>query len=275
MRTLCAALLCGLLPGTMAAAAEVLVPAGTTVYAELQQRLTSKKGIHRSGDPARATVWRDVVVDGRTVIRQGTPILVNIKSVKPKRLTGRRGSLELEALSVKSTDGTEVALDGGYDASGNQRVALASALATALDWSVTVVKGKEAVLPPGTIFDAQVKVSTRLGGVAAINAPAPARDDFTVTVLYDRIVDKENHLPLQVRRCGIVIGDAAVVTVNEQSLPAPIPVEILNSEMSGECVQYRARVELKRLGRQLGAGINRFEVESQTERAEVILAVEL
>lgn len=270
MRTVCAALLC-MLAGTVVAA-EVLVPAGTTVYAELQQRLTSKKDIHQAGDPARATVWRDVVVDGRTVIQKGTSIVVKIKSIKPKRLTGRRGSLELEALSVKGADGTELILDGGYDASGNQRVALASSLATALDWSVTVLKGKEAVLPPGTLFDAQVKVSTRVDGSALRPPPSSG---FDVRVLYDNIADKEDYLPLQIKRCGIVIGDAGVVTVNDQALSESIPVEILDSQVMDECVQYRARIELKQLGRHLGVGINRFEVESQAERTEVILAVEL
>jgi hypothetical protein len=273
MRSFCAVLLC-MLAGTVAAA-DVLVPAGTTVYAELQQRLTSKKGIHQVGDPARATVWRDVVVNGQIVIPKGTSVIVKIKAIKPKRLTGRRGSIELEAVSVKGTDGTELTLDGGYDASGNQRVALASSLATALSWSVTVIKGKEAVLPPGTLFDAQVKVSTRIDTSRLKPLPQGARDNFNVRVLYDSIVDKEDHLPLQITRCGIVIGDATVVTVNDEALPEPISVEILDSQVANDCVQYRARVELKRLGRQLGVGINRFEIESQSERAEVILAVEL
>jgi len=273
MRSFCAVLLCTL-AGTVAAT-EVLVPAGTTVYAELQQRLTSKKGIHRVGDPARATVWRDVVVNGQVVIPQGTPVVVKIKSVKPKRLTGRRGSIELEAVSVNGTDGSQLTLDGGYDASGNQRVALASSLASALSWSVTVIKGKEAVLPPGTLFDAQIKLSTGVESSRPGPPPQATRNNFDVAVLYDSIVDKEDHLPLEITRCGIVIGNATVVTVNDEALAEPITVEILNSQIAGDCVQYRARVELKRLGRQLGVGINRFEIESQSERAEVILAVEL
>ena len=255
-------------------AAEVLLPAGTTVYAQLQQRLTSKKGIHRDGDPARAIVWRDVVVDGYTVIPQGTSIRVNMTNIRPKRLRDRRGSLELEALNVNASDGSIVELDGGYDASGNDRVALSSSLRSALSWSVTVLKGKEAVLPPGTLFDAQVKVSKSVS-VSTPRVAASQDKTFAVDILYDNMADKEEFLPLQITRCGIVIGDASVVTVNDSALEEPIPVDILSSRVDGACVNYRGRIELRRLGRQLSAGINRFEIDSQDSRVEVILAVEL
>ena len=259
-----------------AEAAQTALPAGTTVYAELQQRLTSKKGVHKAGEPARATVWRDVVVDGRTLIKAGTSMRVQIKAIQHKRLTGRRGQLELAALSVAAVDGTPVELDGGYRAGGQQRMALASSLSSAIDWSMTLVKGKEAVLPKGTIFDAQVRVSTRVsprpeaagGGKGGIG-------DFTVQVLYDGITDKETHLPMEITRCGIVIGEPAVVTVNAVSLDAPVPVEVLSQAVVNQCVRYRARLELKKLGRSFVPGINRFEIQSQEDRQEVILDVEL
>jgi hypothetical protein len=256
-------------------AAEVLVPAGTTVYAELQQRLTSKKGIHRAGDPARATVWQDVTVDGKIVIVKGTPISVKIKAVEPKRLTSRRGSLELEAATVGAIDGTDHTQDCGYDNIGNNRVALASSLASAIAWSVTVLKGKEAVLPPGTIFDTQIKLSTPVQATAAAGADPEAANNFTADILYDSMTDKAEHLPMDIRRCGIVIGDAAIVTVNAQALAEPVPIEIISTRVSGKCVDYRARVELKRLGKHFGPGINYFELTSQGERTAAILGVEL
>ncbi len=264
-------MLCAL--ASSANAAEVLVPAGTTVYAELQQRLTSKKGIHRVGDPARAILWRDVVVDEKVVIAKGTPIKVTMKELAPKRLTGRRGSLELEATTVAATDGTMISLDGGYDNSGKNRVALASAFSSAIAWSVTVLKGKEAVLPPGTIFDIQVKLSTPIQ--TTVQAPPAMEDNFIAEIIYDAMTDKAEHLPMDIRRCGIVIGDANIVTVNAKPLAKPVPIEITSTRVTGKCVDYRARVELKRLGKHLGPGINHFELTSQGERTAVILAVEL
>ena len=258
----------------VANAKDVIVPAGTPIFVELQQRLTSKKGIHRAGDPARAAVWRDVVVDGKVVIAKGTSVRVKISSVKPKRLTGRRGSLKLEALHVTATDGTNLILDGGYDNSGHDRVALTSSLISAFSWSATMLKGKDAVLPPGTIFDAQVKLTTAVEG-RAVQQATDQPHDFSANVLYDAMTDKAEHLPLNVRRCGIVIGDAAVRAVNEKPLKEPVRIEILDTRINDKCVNYRARVDLRRLGKHFGPGINRFDLTSQGEQTTVLLTVEL
>ena len=255
-------------------AGELVIPAGTTVYAELEQRLTSKKGVHAVGDAARATVWRDVVVDGQTVIERGAPLLVRIKAVKHKRLTDRRGTLVLEALHVKAVDGTKVGLDGGYDSTAKDQVTMASTLSSTIDWSVTFVKGREAVLAPGTIFDAQVKVSTPLSLVDGAHGPSIS-SDFQAQVLYETMGVKEEQLPVEIRRCGIVVGEPQVVSVNDKSLKEPIPVQVFSSRVNKNCVTYRTRIELKKLGKFFVPGINRFQIQSQDARAEVILDVEL
>jgi len=140
---------------------------------------------------------------------------------------------------------------------------------------VTVLKGKDAVLPPGTIFDAQIKLSTSVQATATANEDPQAAKNFSAEILYDAMTDKVEHLPMNIHRCGIVIGEAAIVTVNTQTLAEPVPIEIISTRISGKCVDYRARVELKRLGKHFGPGINHFELTSQGERAAVILAVEL
>ena len=89
------------------------VPVGTTIYCELDQRVTSKKKLTSVGDLIRARVWQDVQANGRIVIRAGTPMFVRVSQLQGARVAGRKGSLELEAFSVPAVDGSEILLQGG------------------------------------------------------------------------------------------------------------------------------------------------------------------
>ena len=116
------------LPGSLFAET-VSVPSGTRVFIELDQEVTSKKKHNRTGNFVRAHVWRNVVVDGRTVIEAGAPAFVKIGEIKSAKVAGIKGQLELEALQVTAIDGADVDLEGGYDQSGKGRMALSISLA--------------------------------------------------------------------------------------------------------------------------------------------------
>src|SRR5215510_14320583 len=102
-----------LIASTLARAEELVIPQGTVVFGALDERITSNAGKFRVGYPVDGHVWKDVVVDGHTIIRAGTPIELRISRLAGKSIGGGGGSLEIMAVSVKAVDGTEISLSGG------------------------------------------------------------------------------------------------------------------------------------------------------------------
>ncbi|MEO0423514.1 MAG: hypothetical protein AAF184_14350 [Pseudomonadota bacterium] len=270
------ALLCTI---ATASAVEITVPAGTTVYAELDQKVTSKKRAFAVGDIVDARVWRDVQIDGRTVFEAGAPMTVRISDLQHKRIAGRKGDIELEAVSVQAVNGQTINLDGGYDKKGKHRMALAASLAFFVAWPTIFLKGKDAVLEPGTVFDAEVEGNQRLvlEGVSAatqLRLGDGPQTDVSAEVLYDRMGEKERNLPLAITSCQVDLQPPRVLTVNDQSIEA-IDAEVQNTRESDGCSEYAATVDLKVLGKHFTKGINRFEIGSAGHVAEVVLDVEL
>jgi hypothetical protein len=49
-------------------------------------------------------VWRNVVVDGETVVRAGTPMVLRISDISKRRIAGRGGDVEIRAVSVTAVN---------------------------------------------------------------------------------------------------------------------------------------------------------------------------
>ena len=60
---------------TLAFSAEVVIPRGTVVFGELEERITSNENKFRVGYEVDSHVWKDVIVDGHVVIPAGTPMV--------------------------------------------------------------------------------------------------------------------------------------------------------------------------------------------------------
>ena len=130
--------------GVTAAAAlvhaeELVVPQGTVVFGALDERITSNANKFRIGYPVDGHVWKDVVVDGHTIIRAGTPIELRISELTGKSIGGAGGSLRVMAVAVKAVDGTEISLSGGYDQSASDISGLTRALSMFL-WPASFTK---------------------------------------------------------------------------------------------------------------------------------------
>lgn len=132
-------------------AAQQLVSAtllqGTAVYTTTEREVSSK--VARVGDRIPLRVAEDVVVDGVTVIRAGTPGTGEVTRIDKKGMFGKSGKIEARVLSVRvgkhSISLTGTANDEG---SGGTAGVVAAAL---LLWPVApFVTGKSATLPPGT-----------------------------------------------------------------------------------------------------------------------------
>lgn len=261
-----------------AVAQSVTIRAGTTVYGELDQSVTSKKRKTTVGEIVRAHVWRDVVIDGRVVIKAGAPVVVRVADVKSAKIAGIKGDLELEAVSVRGIGGSDVLVDGGYDKSGKGRKALSVTLFALVAWPLIFIKGKQATLDSGTVFDCTVQsdVTVAVDGSAPIRIRLADDSGLTVEVLYDQVDPeaKVKTLPVVLRSSEGTIESAAIVTVNEKGVK-PLPLTLGNRKTVDNGEEVEGTIDLGKLAKVLSKGINRFEIEAAGARTEVVLDVEL
>jgi hypothetical protein len=258
------------------AAEEIVVPQGTVVFGELDERITSNANKFRVGYPVDGHVWKDVVVDGHTIIRAGTPLELRISRLSGSGTGGRGGSLEIMAVSVKAVDGTEISLDGGYDQVANDISGLTRALTTVL-WPASFLPGRNAVLDVGTVFDAAIPANTRitLADDAVPTLRLGTRPDLIVDVLYDEIDEKDGTLPLELTLCNRdFTREANVTSVNDKEV-RPILVAIISGSRGDKCHEFLGRVNLESLREHFTPGINRFSVTMNGAQASTVLNVEM
>lgn len=259
-----------------AVAAELIIPRGTVVFGELDERITSSQRKFRVGYPVDGHVWKDVVVDGHTVIAAGTPIVLRISKLSSSSPGGRGGTLEIMAVSVKAVDGSEISLTGGYDQSGGDRYGLTRALSYLL-WPSAFLPGRRAVLDVGTVFDASIPADTRITipDDALPTLKLTDLPDLTVDILYDEIDQREGTLPLALTLCNRdFTREADITSVNDAKI-RPILVTIISSRRGDPCHELRGRVNLEALRKELKPGINRFSVTMAGVESSVVLNVEM
>lgn len=269
------------LPGTLVA--ETLsVPSGTRVYIELDQRVTSKKKHNAPGSFVRAHVWRDVLVNGQTVVNAGTPVMVKVGHIKGAKVAGVKGHVELQALQVPAVDGSDLMLVGGYDKSGKNLTALSVTLAALVFVPLIFLKGKQAKLHPGTIFDAAVANKTLIDveDTRRVKLKLAHSTPLRVTVSYDLLDSNEQgeaevkDLPLRIVVEGDVIDGPKVVKVNDQLIP-PIPISVGQASEEEGYLTADATVNLKALGKHFTQGFNNFTVDVGGHTQNVMLDLEL
>ena len=95
--------------------------------------------------------------DGIVVIRQDTPVMLEVKGAKA-RGCGRAGRVEALCVSTTATDGQMVALTGSTSAEGKNKKGLAIGLGVGLGWfawpllSLLAIKGGQGVIEKGTLI---------------------------------------------------------------------------------------------------------------------------
>jgi hypothetical protein len=261
---------------TLAFSAEVVIPRGTVVFGELEERITSNENKFRVGYEVDSHVWKDVVVDGHVVIPAGTPMVMRIHRLKGSGTGGRGGAIEIMAVAVKARDGTEITLDGGYGESGNDRYGLARGLSMIL-WPSAFLPGRRAVLDVGTVFDASIPANTR---VKVPDDELPTLQlgdlpDLSVDVRYDDIDRKGGTLPLELTLCDRPFTREASITAVNEAEVRPILVSVTSAKQGDPCHVFEAKVNLESLREHFKPGINRFAVTMSGAVASTVLNVEM
>jgi len=263
-----------LMPSTVLAET-VTVPYGTSVFCELEQKVTSKKRKWSEGDFVKARVWKDVRVGTHVVIKAGTPVMVQVSKLQKARIAGQKGSLELSARSVVGVDGVDIPLQGGYDKSGKGRVGLSVSLGVLVFAPLVFIKGKQAVLKRGTIFDAIVRNPTDITVDTATTRPVLRMPSsaLKVVVIYDEI-DMEAQtilLPMSIST-GQPFERVEIVAINDEPLETPLQLDMVGAPVDGS---VKVTTPWKPLATMLTQGMNRLSVKAGEETEEVLLEIEL
>jgi hypothetical protein len=136
------------------------VPGGTPVTLEFMQEVSSKTA--HEGDTVKLRVYTDVVVDGKTVIRQDSVAEGVVAGVHRRRSFGRKGELRIQLQQVRDVKGTRVPLEsytsGNRFGAAGPGAAGAGLLVFGPVGAVAgvFVKGTEITIKKGTRIQAQV-----------------------------------------------------------------------------------------------------------------------
>lgn len=131
-----------------------LLKAGTTIQIELAETINSKT--IAPGQVVYFKVKYDVGVQEITLIRAGQTLKGLITKAEKAKELGKQGELSIQVSEVKSADGQEVKLSGNIFREGENRSAESIGIAALIFWPALFMKGKEAEIVAGTVFNATV-----------------------------------------------------------------------------------------------------------------------
>ncbi len=140
-----------------ALAANLTIKEGTPVALRLEKSINSDTVY--VGDPVDLVVARDVKVNGKVVISQGTRTGGEVAFVEEKGLIGKPGKIMITVRSTTAVDGTEVPLRATVTREGKSKQTLAIILGIVLCLFILLMKGESAVIPAGYEIKAYVDYS--------------------------------------------------------------------------------------------------------------------
>ena len=96
-----------------------------------------------------------------TVIPAETEIRLRITELQKKRALGRGGHIALAVMSTTAIDGSTINLSGTFDEKEAAKLAKTIGLAILTPWTL-FMKGDEATIPAGAIFNVVIPAETRV-----------------------------------------------------------------------------------------------------------------
>jgi hypothetical protein len=92
-------------PATNQESSKLVIPEGTLLQLTMREPVSSK--LSEVGDEVLATIKKDVVVDGVTLLREGTEIIGRVTLVKPAKRPLKGGMLHLSFDRIRLDNGLE------------------------------------------------------------------------------------------------------------------------------------------------------------------------
>lgn len=129
-------------------AEQVKLNSGTPVVLRLTEEISSKT--KNTNDMVNLEVARDVVINGKTVIKAGTPAVGTVTWAEKEGIVGQAGKVSISVDSTKTVDNQKVILRGNVTQGGQEKTAISIVLAVVCCFLFLLMKGKTASLPVGT-----------------------------------------------------------------------------------------------------------------------------
>lgn len=139
------------------------LPEGTVIALRLAQDVSSEM---TEQTPVDLRVLRDVVVDGKVVVRTGWPARGAVATVKSSSSLGRAGKISMKLISAKAVDGQEILIRGSLDKEGDDKVTQ-TVLLGLLCIPLLLLEGDDAMIPAGTEVRAYVEQDYEINASSA------------------------------------------------------------------------------------------------------------
>ena len=135
--------------------AENVLSRGTFIQARIVDAIKS----NQQNISTTIIVDNDVNIDGKVLIKRGTPIVAQIER-KKARGCGRPGTLNVKFLTTEAVDGQTIILSGGtMSIEGDAKKGLAIGLGVGLGWffwpglGCLAIRGGQAEIPADTLIN--------------------------------------------------------------------------------------------------------------------------
>lgn len=253
------------------------------IFVKTLEELIAKSDRVQVGQRVRAQVSRDVIVDGKVLIKEGAIVLVKVNSVSQKNFAGIKGKLSLSAIRTESIDGQVIDLDGGYHKEGRSKMALSITLAVIVFLPLIFIRGKSAELPAGTIFDA---FTARSYDVVTRDQERKRIDltDFdsvmSAELLYDNLNEskKPKYFEFEITIPEGVERKFIIDKINDQSVK-PMNLDIQSERVEDDELVVNVRIKIKELVKNFAKGFNTIGItnigESDNPSTSLVVDIEI
>ena len=272
---------CILFQFQVAYASSVKLSTNTRVYVKTTQGLIGKRDQAQEGQSVRAEIWRDVVVNGHTLIAAGAPVVARVDAVKYRNIAGVKGKMTVGAYETESVDGQAIQLSGGYNKDGKSRMAVSITLGVLFILPI-FIPGKAAELPAGTVFDANVDRNWDIdvGAAASVQTIDLSYfgSDIEAELLYDKLESEEKpkYFEFQITVPVDAPRTFVIDRVNSDEIK-PLKLKVLSETIEDDEAVINAQIKIKTLIKKFAKGINTIEVTNTgtDERVSTKLTVDI
>lgn len=127
---------------------KIKITSSTVVVVKTQQSIQGKNLME--GQELIWAVAADLKVNGKVVIKAGTPVIARVNQIENAGMVGQAGALSIGFESTKAVDGSVVNLSGSLNSKGESSVGTSVAVGLVLCPLALLMKGKDGSFPAGT-----------------------------------------------------------------------------------------------------------------------------